>query len=324
MLETETVLDRRRLRRSVSFWRAAGIGGLALALGAMTLGGIKLPALAGKTKQIARVSIEGTITEDRDQLKMLKDIAGNDNVSGVLLYVNSPGGTTTGGEALYEGIRDIAKKKPVVAQFGTVAASAAYIAGLAADHIVSRGNTITGSVGVIVEWPEFVQLLDKVGVKVNTVKSGPLKASPSPFEPLTDGGRKVAEGMVNDGFKWFLSLVETRRGVKSTEIAGLVEGKIFSGREAVELKLVDQIGGEDEAVAWLRDVKNVDKDAKVVDWKPESTSTSFFGFKAMAYQAATSIFGAQANQLASVLFYDRTNSTLGLDGLLSVWHPSEK
>jgi protease-4 len=323
MLETETVLDRRRLRRSVSFWRAAGIGGLALAAGAMAFGGDKLTTLSGK-KQIARVSIEGTILEDRDQLKMLKDIAAADNVSGVLLYINSPGGTTTGGEALYEGLRDVAKKKPIVAQFGTVAASAAYIAGLAADHIVTRGNTITGSVGVIVEWPEFVQLLDKVGVKVNEVKSGPLKASPSPFEPLTEDSRKVAQGMVNDGFKWFLSLVETRRGVKPAEIAGLVEGKIFSGREALDLKLVDQIGGEDEAIAWLKDVKNVDKDAKVVDWKPESTSGSWFGFKSMAYQAAGSVFGPEASQLAGALFGPRLNSTSGLDGLLSVWHPSEK
>ena len=250
MLETETVLDRRRLRRSVSFWRGAGIAGLALAVGAMAFGGDKLATLAGQ-KQIARIAIEGTISEDRDQLKMLKDIADAEHVSGVILYVNSPGGTTTGGEALYEGLREIAKKKPLVAQFGTVAASAGYIVGLATDHIVARGNTITGSIGVIVQWPEFVQLLDKVGVKMNEIKSGPLKASPSPFEPLNEGGRKVAEGMVNDGFKWFLSLVETRRGIKPEDVPGLKDGRIFSGREALDAKLVDEIGGEDQAVAWL-------------------------------------------------------------------------
>jgi protease IV len=323
MLETETVLDRRRLRRSVSFWRALGMGGLALAGGALALGGEKLTSISGK-KQIARIAIEGTITEDRDQLKMLKDIAENKNVSALLVYVNSPGGTTTGGEALYEGLRGVAKVKPVVAQFGTVAASAAYIAGLGTDHIVARGNSITGSIGVLVEWPEVVQLLDKVGVKMNTVKSGVLKASPSPFETLTDDSRKVAAGMVNDGFKWFLSLVETRRGVKPSDIAGLVEGKIFSGREALEVKLVDQIGGEDEAVAWLKDVKNVDKDAKVVDWKPESTGVSLLGFKAMAANALTGLLGPEASQLASTLFSAQGKSTLGLDGLLSVWHPSEK
>jgi protease IV len=322
MLETETVLDRRRLRRSVSFWRAAGIAGLALAVGAFTLGGDKLAAISGQ-KQIARIAIEGTITENRDQLKMLKEIAEADHVAGLLLYVNSPGGTTTGGEALYEGLREVAKKKPVVAQFGTVAASAGYIVGLAGDHIVARGNSITGSIGVIVQWPEFVQLLDKVGVKVNEVKSGPLKASPSPFEPLNDGGRKVAEGMVNDGFKWFLSLVESRRGVKPAEVPGLMDGRIFSGREAMAAKLVDQIGGEDEAVAWLKDIKKIDKDAKVVDWKPESSSSGF-SFRGLAGSAAGAVFGPGAAQLADSLLRDRSISTLGLDGLLSVWHPSEK
>ena len=322
MLETETVLDRRRLRRSVSFWRGAGIAGLALAVGAMAFGGDKLATLAGQ-KQIARIAIEGTISEDRDQLKMLKDIADAEHVSGVILYVNSPGGTTTGGEALYEGLREIAKKKPLVAQFGTVAASAGYIVGLATDHIVARGNTITGSIGVIVQWPEFVQLLDKVGVKMNEIKSGPLKASPSPFEPLNEGGRKVAEGMVNDGFKWFLSLVETRRGIKPEDVPGLKDGRIFSGREALDAKLVDEIGGEDQAVAWLKDVKKIDKDAKVVDWKPEASS-GHFGFKAMASGAAGALFGPQASDLVGTLFPDRGISTLGLDGLVSVWHPSEK
>lgn len=321
MLETETVLDRRRLRRSVSLWRGAGLAAVLIAIGALTLGNNKLASLAGE-KQIARVTIEGTITEDRDQLKLLKDIADDDSVSGVLLFINSPGGTTTGGEALYEGIRTLSKKKPVVAQFGTVAASAAYIAGLATDHIVARGNSITGSVGVIVQWPEFVQLLDKIGVKVNEVKSGPLKASPSPFEPLDEASRKVAEGMVADGFKWFVGLVETRRGVKAANIPGLLDGRIFSGREALDDKLVDQLGGEDEAVKWLKDSKNVPQSAKVTDWKPGNTGN--YGFLGMSAGIAGWLFGPAAADVANFLLRDRSISTLGLDGLLSVWHPSEK
>lgn len=321
MLETETVLDRRRLRRSVSLWRAAGLAALLIALGAMFLSGDKLATLAGE-KQIARVTIEGTITEDRDQLKLLKDIADDGSVSGVLLFINSPGGTTTGGEALYEGIRTLAQKKPVVAQFGTVAASAAYIAGLATDHIVARGNSITGSVGVIVQWPEVVQLLDKIGVKMNEIKSGPLKASPSPFEPLDDSSKKVAEGMVADGFKWFVGLVETRRGVKAADVPGLLEGRIYSGREALEAKLVDQLGGEDEAVKWLKEKKSVPQTAKVTDWKPGNTGT--YGFAGMSAGIVGWLFGSAAGDAANFLLRDRMISTLGLDGLLSVWHPSEK
>lgn len=321
MLETETVLDRRRLRRSLSFWRGAGIAGLALAFGVLMFGGDSFTKLTGE-KQIARIAIEGTIQEDRDQLKMLKEIEDAEHVSGVVLFVNSPGGTTTGGEALYGALRNLAKKKPVVAQFGTVAASAGYIVGLASDHIVARGNTITGSVGVIVQWPEFAGVLDKIGVKVNEVKSGPLKAAPSPFEPLTEEGRKVAQGMVLDGYKWFLSLVEERRSIKGSDVAGLTEGRIFSGREALAAKLIDEIGGEEEAVKWLKDVKSVDKDAKVVDWKPKSSSS--FSPWASASGALGPLFGEQAAHFTQILMRDPAISTLGLDGLVSVWHPSDK
>lgn len=316
-LETETVLDRRRLRRHVSFWRALAIVGLAIALGVLLLGQERLSELAGR-RQIARIAVEGTITENRDQLKMLKKLAETDQVEAVLVFVNSPGGTTTGGEALYEGLREIAKKKPVVAQFGTVAASAGYITGLGADYIVARGNSITGSIGVIVQWPEVTELLDKLGVKVNEVKSGDLKASPSPFEPLDEAGRKVTEAMVDDGFRWFLSLVETRRGIKASDVPGLERGRIFSGREALATNLVDQIGGEAEAVRWLVDKRKVTPDLKVVDWKPEVATT--WGTPLGLGQVALSLIGEGGARFAKFVTQD---GVLGLDGLVSVWHPSE-
>lgn len=318
-LETETVLDRRRMRRQVSFWRAAAVVAVVLALGALALGGERLAAVAGR-HQIARVAVEGTITEDRDQLRLLEKIAEADHVSALLVFVNSPGGTTAGGEALYSALREVAKKKPVVAQFGTVAASAGYIVGLGADYIVTRGNTITGSVGVIVTWPELDQLLDRVGVRVNEIKSGELKATPSPFRPLDEGGRKVTEEMVADSFRWFLGLVETRRGMELASVPGLEKGRIFSGRQAQESKLVDEIGGEAEAVRWLEEKRGVAKDLKVVDWKPARESA--FGLGAVA-QSLASLLGGSGSTLGRILLGERTISSLGLDGLISVWHPSE-
>ena len=318
-LETETVLDRRRMRRQVSFWRAGAIVAAVLALGVLALGGERLAAVAGR-HQIARVAVEGTITEDREQLRLLEKIAEADHVDALLVFVNSPGGTTAGGEALYTALREVAKKKPVVAQFGTVAASAGYIVGLGADYIVTRGNTITGSVGVIVTWPELDQLLDRVGVRVNEIKSGELKATPSPFRPLDEGGRKVTEDMVADSFRWFLALVQTRREVALATVPGLEKGRIFSGRQAQESRLVDEIGGEAEAVRWLEEKRGVSKDLKVVDWKPARESP--FGLGAVA-QSVASLFGERASTLARVVLGERTFSSLGLDGLLSVWHPSE-
>jgi len=140
-LETEAVLDRRRLRSRLSLWRTfAVIAGL-LAIGLLLFSSADRAGLLD-TRQIARVTIEGMITEDRDLLRMLQKIGESKHVSGVIVAVNSPGGTTAGGEALFEALRDIAKTKPVVAQFGTVATSAAYIAGLATDQIVVHERAI--------------------------------------------------------------------------------------------------------------------------------------------------------------------------------------
>lgn len=320
-LETEAVLDRRRMRRHITFWRGLAIFGTALAVGALAFGSDRLAGVLGQ-QQIARITINGTISEDRDQLKMLERIAEAKEVAAVLLYVNSPGGTTTGGEAIYEGLRKIAETKPVVAQFGTVAASAGYIVGLGADHIVARSNTITGSIGVLVQWPEVAQLLDKVGVRMNEIKSGDLKAAPSPFAPLDEGGRRVMQDMVSDSFRWFVDLVETRRGIRTAAIPDLLAGRVFSGREALNYKLIDEIGGEATAVRWLEEKRNVPKDLKVVDWKP--TRENSWGLTSAVSSAAGWIISQGAAAVAQVLGQDRTFATLGLDGLVSVWHPSEK
>jgi len=318
-VEIDNVMDRRRLRRRLMLWRTLAVAGIVAAVVALGSGGDRLSSALGG-KQIARVSIEGTITEDRDQLELLRRIGEAENVAALLVFVNSPGGTTTGGEALFNALRDVAKKKPVVAQFGTVAASAGYIVGLGTDHIVSRANTITGSIGVLIQWPEVSQLLDKVGVKVNEIKSGNLKAVPSPFEPLNEEGQKVTQSMIDEGFRWFLSLVESRRGIKPEQIPGLVQGRVFTGREAVGLKLVDAIGGEDEAVEWLRTTRKIDRSLKVIDWKPQSSSS--YGLFSSIGQAAASLLGQ--TYLGQLLTRDPNLSTLGLDGLVSVWHPSEK
>ncbi len=318
--DTETVLERRRLRRGLSWWRGIAVLGLALAVGAWAFGSEELTKLT-TSKQIARIAIEGTIVEDRDQLAMLKLLKDNKGVEGVIVFVNSPGGTTTGGEGLYNALREIAKEKPVVAQFGTVAASAGYIVGLGTDHIVSRGNTITGSVGVIAQWPEVSDLMAKLGVKMNEVKSGDLKASPSFYAPIDEPARKVMQDLIDDGFRWFISLVETRRGIKAADVPGLEKGKIFSGRSAVEAKLVDEIGGEEEAQRWLEEKRGVTKGLKIVDWKPSLPRG--LGLFSSSGSFTDRILGAIWTRGAGLLAGDRGLGGLGLDGLVSVWQPSE-
>ena len=137
-------------------------------------------------------------------MNLLRRLANAEPRQRRLVFVNSPGGTTTGAEALYNEIRALAKKKPVVAQFGTVAASAAYITGLATDHIVARSNTITGSVGVIMQWPELSGLFEKIGVKMNEIKSGPLKGSTIAVRADFTGGTPGHGRDDREGQRWFV------------------------------------------------------------------------------------------------------------------------
>ena len=316
-METETILERRRLRRKLGFWRSFAILAAVLALGAFALlsGGGK-PFI--KSDQIARVSIEGMITEDRKQIEMLNRIAKADHVKGVILFVNSPGGTTTGGEALFNGLRKIAERKPLVAQFGTVAASAAYIAGLGSDHIVARGNTITGSVGVVMQWPELSAMLEKLGIKMNVIKSGKLKAEPSPFKPVDEENRELLGEMIAEGQRWFLGLVKDRRKIDTGAIPGLEQGRVYSGREALRHKLIDQIGGHDEAVAYLVKKRDLPEGLKVVDWKPKADLDWPLSRAVAAWLSNTfaSLFGITLPAISP-------SGTVGLDGLVSIWQPGK-
>ncbi|TMJ72001.1 MAG: signal peptide peptidase SppA [Alphaproteobacteria bacterium] len=320
--ETETVLDRRRLRRRLSLWRALAVLAAVVAFGLLVFASSEGAGLA-EGRQIARVSLEGIITENRDQLRLLKRVADNKQVVAVILYINSPGGTTTGGEALFEAIREVAKVKPVVAQMGTIATSAAYIVGLATDHMVAHGNTITGSVGVIFQWAEVSQLLDKLGVKMNEIKSGPLKANPSPFQPVDEAGKAAAEQMVAESQRWFVGLVATRRGIDTANVAGLEQGRVYSGREALANKLVDQLGGEPEAVKYLEEKRSVPKGLRVVDFKPKRESS--WGVLGVSVAALGQVIGERAaGAIARLLDADEAFGGLRLDGLVSLWQGSER
>jgi protease IV len=317
-LETEALLDRRALRRRVTTWRTAAVAAAVIAFGALVSNVVGTSPWADK-RMIARVAVEGMITDDRDRLRMFERLAENPDVAGVLLYINSPGGTTMGGEALYEAVRKVAQKKPVVAQFGTTATSAGYMVGIAADHIVARGNTITGSVGVIMQWPEVSQLLDKIGVKVNEVKSGPLKAEPSLFQPVGPGGREVSEQMIQDMQRWFLGLVTERRGFKTADIPGLEQGRIYTGRDAHRLKLVDTLGGEAEAIEWLRTARGVDKRLKIVDWRPRRNAPP--SLASLLFRQGVKVLTGEAADVTTSIENHPMIERFRLDGFVSVWHP---
>ncbi len=317
VLDAESVIDRRRLKRRLTGWRIAAVVLGLLFAGALVLGDKNFASSAGILPHIARVTVSGVITDDRKMNELIDKIGKSDQVKAVILDINSPGGTTTGGEAMYESIRQLAAKKPVVAVCGTLATSAAYIVALASDRIFVYGNTITGSVGVLFQWADVTDLLHTLGIKVEEVKSGPLKAVPSPFEPTDEKTREMTAEMVQDAKLWFFGLVEKRRNIVPETIPGLTDGRIYSGRQAVEFKLVDEIGDEKAAIDWLAKERKVPKGLKVIDWKPESESSGLFGW---LFQSVASAFGISVEKIAGLV--GQISATLKLDGLVSVWHPA--
>ncbi|GLK75719.1 protease [Methylopila jiangsuensis] len=319
-LNAEAILERRALRRRVAFWRVAAIAlvGVALAAGAFASRGATKPGPRGA--HIARVELSGVIMDDEKRAKLLKNLDKSD-AKGVLLVINSPGGGVTASEDIYVAVRKIAEKRPVVAVVQTVAASGGYIAAIAADHIVARQNSITGSIGVLAQYPNFTGLLDKLGVAVESVKSSPLKAAPSGVEPTSPEARKALETLILDSYAWFKDLVSERRKLTGAQLASVTDGRVFTGRQAIEVKLVDQLGGEDEAIAWLA-TKGVDDTLPVREWKPEGSGLGALGLARSAAAGVADGLGAPA--IGAALRGGSGGDGLVLDGLLAVWQAAAR
>ena len=307
--QAELIVDRRQLKRRLWRWRLFAVLAVILALGSLfwTGGGLKK-----YSDHIARVRIDGLITGDQATLNLLDEIAKSDKVKAVIIRIDSPGGSTAGSEAIYEQIRKISKDKPVVAVMDTVAASGGYITAIASDYIVARGNTITGSIGVIFSFPEISKLLDTLGIKMEEIKSGELKAEPSPYKPVSEHVRAVSNEMVRESFVWFTGLVAERRHLTPERVAVLADGRVYTGRQAMTEKLIDALGGEEVARQWLETDKKVSKDLNVVNWaNPVNTDPTGLGFSI-------------ANIVMKALGFEglkRQVESARLDGLLVLWHP---
>lgn len=313
---TDYLLDRRRLRRKLGWWRMGAI--VAAVIAAL----IALSRLSGAdspdklTPHVARLSLQGVITGDKDTIDLIKKIGESSQAKAVLLTIDSPGGTTTGAERLYNELRRLGEKKPVVAVVGTVAASGAYIAALAAHTIVAESNSLVGSVGVLFQFPNFYKLLENVGVKVEEVKSSPLKAAPNGYEPTSEAAKAAIANLVADSYGWFKDLVKQRRGLDDAELAKVADGRVFTARQGVPLKLVDMIGGEREAIVWLETNKNIAKDLPIRDWKKKSSIERLGlveGAAALARVAGLAAIAEVLDQAASA------EKSASLDGLLAIW-----
>jgi protease-4 len=312
-MESSAIADRRQLRRKLGFWRIIAVlllVGLGFALYWFVAGDI-----VPRGPQIARVTISGIIQDDKELLERLKTIRDDDNVKALVVSISSPGGTTYGGEQVFKAIRAVAVKKPVVSDVRTLAASAGYMIATSGDYIVAGETSITGSIGVIFEYPQVKDLLEKIGVSMSEIKSSPLKAEPSPFHPPSDDAKAMIRGMIMDSYDWFVDLVADRRKLPRDEVLKLADGSIFTGRQALKNKLVDSLGGEDAIRAYLA-TRNVGKDLLIVDWRAPPRHGAFFPFG--AFSGVAKLLGydqfVNGDDLQRLL-----SEKLFLDGLLSLW-----
>lgn len=297
-MDVDALLDRRRLKRRLLMWRVAAVIAV-VALIAVVVQRAVMPGV----DHVARLSIDGFIAEDADREQVIDALYDDEHAKAVIVRINSPGGTTTGSEEIYLALRRIADRKPVVAVIGTLGASGGYIVALGADRIYARETSITGSIGVLFQTAEFTELLKKVGVTTESLKSSPLKGQPTPLEPMSEDVREAMRALLNDSFVWFRDLVAERRDLQGEGLARAADGRVFTGRQAIDIKLVDELGGEREARAWLAREHQIADDlpTKDVAWGQEE---GFPLFPAAAW----------ARKIL-------TNERLTLDGLLSVWHP---
>jgi len=321
-LDLDVIVDRRRIRRKLTFWRVAAA--LVAIAAIVTVGLVVTPGGRGTLTtagSIARINIEGLIRSDQTRVEALERLE-NSRAAAVVVHINSPGGTTAGSEQLFDALMRLKAKKPLVVVVEGLAASGGYIAAIAADHIVAQQSSLVGSIGVLFQFPNFTELLKTVGVKVEEVKSSPLKAAPNGFEPTSPEARAALDSLVKDSYAWFRGLVKERRGMDDALLEKVADGRVFTGRQAVELKLVDQLGDEKTAIAWLVAQKGVKADLPVRDYKlsPRFGDLTFLRTAAAVALDALGMspIARQIEQSGMAQAVDR----LGLDGMLALWHPA--
>jgi protease-4 len=321
-LDSDVIVDRRRIRRKLTFWRV--VAALVAIAAIVTVGMVSTPGGRDSltaSGSIARINIEGLIRSDQSRVEALERLE-DSRAAAVVVHINSPGGTTAGSEQLYDSLMRLKEKKPLVIVVDGLAASGGYITAIAGDHIIAKQTSIVGSIGVLFQYPNVGDLLGKIGVKVESIKSSPLKAAPNGFEPTSPEARAAIESLIKDSYAWFKGLVQNRRHLNDEELQTVADGRVFTGHQAVGLKLVDELGDEQAGISWLAKEKNIDAKLPVRDYQLHDRFRDLPFLHAMAVATLDAAgLGALARHVddwGTMQAVERLN----LDGLLALWHPT--
>ena len=299
-LDIDLILDRRRLKRRLLLWRVVAVLAVA-ACAIVLLGKSGLPS----ANHVARIRITGVITDSTKLTDAITAVAKDDTAKALIVAIDSPGGSVSGGEALHGAIAKVAAVKPVVAVMGGTAASAGYMIAMPAQRVFAREGTLTGSIGVIMETGEISGLLEKLGITATQLVSGPLKGQPSLTAPLSPAGKDMLQGLISDYYDQFVTMVAIGRHMTPDAVRALADGRPYTGRQALKLHLIDAIGGESDARDWLQTERQVPADLAVQD---------------VSITKLNQLLGDSAGSFLKDVF----PQLLTLDGPVALWQPSRQ
>ena len=234
------------------------------------LKGIFLPEVSIPVEKIGLVKIEGIIKSSDTYLRLLNKLEEDEDVKAIVLRVDSPGGIVGACQEIHDKVKEISQKKPVVVSMGSIAASGGLYISVPATKIVANPGTITGSIGVILQSYNVKQLADKIGIKVITVKSGKFKDLLNPFREPDEKTLQILQALIDDSYNQFVEAVAEGRKLPVEKVKKFADGRIFTGRQAKELGLVDELGNFDRAVEVARKLSK-SPDARIFEAKPRKT-----------------------------------------------------
>ena len=318
-LDADAIVDRRRMRRKLTFWRVTAVVVALVAIGVGTFLFVPGSRLMPPGAYISRIKIQGLIRGNQDRIEALERL-GRSRARAVIVHIDSPGGTTAGSEQLYDALRELQSKKPMVVVVDGLAASGAYIAALSADHIIANETSLVGSIGVLFQYPNFTDVLKTIGIKVEEVKSSPLKAAPNGFEPTSPEARAAIEAIVLDSYAWFKDLVQNRRKMDRRPtyprgrwacLYGPAGGGAEAGRRSRQRENRAGLAGKGK--------KGPRQHAgSRLFARPRFGEFSFLHVAAWTFEAVgLSAIAHRIEEWGAVQAVERLN----LDGLLALWHP---
>ena len=227
-------------------------------------------------EKIALVEVLGVITDSRDVVDQISRYRRDPSIRGIIVRIDSPGGAVAPSQEIYKEVLKTRKEKKIIASLGSMAASGGYYIASSADYIIANPGTLTGSIGVIFATSNIEELIQKIGLKPQVIKSGKFKDAGSPVRPMTEEEKKLLQSVVDDVHQQFVEAIATGRNLPSAEIKRIADGRVFTGRRALELKLVDQLGSLEDSIQWIQLTLKLKDRPRIIQKKQQKSLLEFF------------------------------------------------